>query len=76
MRKTGRGFFAEERNLNLMTPRELERAAASVGGFSHRVSYAMLLCLPSNLLLSMKRAREPGYVGVSAAAPRRHSRQR
>jgi hypothetical protein len=55
MRKTGRGFFAEESNLNLMTPRELDRAAANVGGFSHQVSYALLVCLPSNLLLSMKR---------------------
>jgi hypothetical protein len=41
-----------------MTRRGLNRAAASVGGFSHHVSYAKLVCLPSNLLLSVKRGGE------------------
>ena len=36
MRRTGRGFFAEEANLNLMTARELGRAAAGVEGFGRR----------------------------------------
>lgn len=55
MRRTGRGFFAEESNLNLMTTRELGRAATGVG-FDYKVSRVLLAGLPSNLLLSMRRA--------------------
>ena len=56
MRRTSRGFFAEESNLNLMTSPELRRAAAGVGdGFNDSVSYVFLLGLPSNLLLCMWR---------------------
>jgi len=59
MRRTGRGFFAEEGNLNLMTATELRRAAAATEGFEHRVCAVGLAGWPSNLLLSMRRAK-PG----------------
>jgi ubiquinone/menaquinone biosynthesis C-methylase UbiE len=55
MRRTGRAFFAEEANLNLMTGAELARAAAGVGGFEHQVSRVGLGGWPSNLLLAMRR---------------------
>jgi hypothetical protein len=54
MRRTGRGFFAEENNLNLMIARELRRAAAG-NGFDFKLSHALLIGLRSNLLLSMRR---------------------
>ncbi|MFZ0422355.1 MAG: methyltransferase domain-containing protein [Xanthobacteraceae bacterium] len=54
MRRTGREFFAEESNLNLMTARELSRATTGVG-FAHKVSYVSLVGLRSNLLLSIRR---------------------
>ncbi len=54
MRRTGREFFAEESNLNLMTGRELSRATTGVG-FTHKVGYVSLVGLRSNLLLSMRR---------------------
>jgi Methyltransferase domain len=59
MRRTGRGFFADEANLNLMTARELGRAAAGVAGFSAAVSTVHLGGWPSNLLLTMRRDRAP-----------------
>jgi ubiquinone/menaquinone biosynthesis C-methylase UbiE len=55
MRRTGRGFFAEERNLNLMTARALSRAAVANSGFRHEVSSVALAGWPSNLLLNMRR---------------------
>jgi Methyltransferase domain len=57
MRRTGRGFFAEEANLNLMTARELGRAAAGVAGFSAVLSSIDLAGWPSNLLLTLRRDR-------------------
>jgi hypothetical protein len=57
MRRSGRGFFAEEANLNLMSASELRRAAQDIAGFEHNVSHALLGGWPSNLLLSMRRAR-------------------
>jgi hypothetical protein len=57
MRRTGRGFFAEEANLNLMTGRELSRAAAGVSGFSATVSAVHLGGWPSNLLVTLRRVR-------------------
>jgi hypothetical protein len=59
MRRTGRGFFADEANLNLMTARELGRAAAGVAGFSATVSTVHLGGWPSNLLLTMRRRLTP-----------------
>jgi Methyltransferase domain len=59
MRRTRRGFFAEEANLNLMTARELGRAAAAVEGFASQVSFVFLAGWPSNLLLTMRRCRAP-----------------
>lgn len=55
MRRTGRGFFAEERNLNLMTGTELSRAASASDGFAHEVKSVLLIGWPSNLLLNMRR---------------------
>jgi len=54
MRRTGRHFFAEEANLNLMTAAELgiaARAAFNVHKFEYRVSSVRLGGWPSNLLL-------------------------
>ncbi len=56
MRRTGRSFFADEGKLNLMTSRELGRAAAGIGDFAHDVSHVRLAGWPSNLLLVMRRA--------------------
>lgn len=55
MRRTGRGFFAEERNLNLMTASALSRAAAANRGFRYEMSSVSLTGWPSNLLLNMRR---------------------
>jgi len=55
MRRTGRGFFAEEQNLNLMTASELSCAAAANQTFKYRVSTVPLGGWPSNLLLNMRR---------------------
>jgi hypothetical protein len=63
MRRTGRGFFAEESNLNLMTAHELHGAAARGGDeFAHKISSVLLFGLRSNLLLSMRR---PGAVNIA-----------
>jgi Methyltransferase domain len=59
MRRTGRSFFAQEANLNLMTAQELGRAAAGIAGFSGTVSTVHLAGWPSNLLLTMRRDRAP-----------------
>jgi hypothetical protein len=55
MRAGGHAFFADERNLNLMTGRELAAAAARVAGFSAAVATVALAGWPSNLLLAMRR---------------------
>lgn len=55
MRRTGRGFFADECNLNLMTAGALSDAAAANHGFTHNVSNVALGGWPSNLLLNMSR---------------------
>ncbi|MBG1232943.1 methyltransferase domain-containing protein [Aestuariivirga litoralis] len=57
MRKTGRGFFAEESNLNLMGGAELRRAATLAGiegQLNVTLSSVSLLGWPSNLLLAGK----------------------
>jgi ubiquinone/menaquinone biosynthesis C-methylase UbiE len=59
MRGTGRGFFADEANLNLMTGKEVAAAAASVAGFEHDLSYVSLGGWPSNILLVMQRRHMP-----------------
>jgi hypothetical protein len=59
MRWSGRGFFAEEVNLNLMTGSELARAAAGVEGFECALSSVALGGWPSNLLLTLRRRRSP-----------------
>lgn len=57
MRRTGRAFFADEANLNLMTASELRRAAAASAGeqFDITVTTANLAGWPSNLLLIGRR---------------------
>jgi hypothetical protein len=64
MRRTGRGFFADERNLNLMTARALSGAAAANHDFTHNVSSVALVGWPSNLLLNMRR------LGAATPSPR------
>ena len=54
MRKTGREFFAEEANLNLMSRNDLLRAASAAIDFvtwAYRVEVMSLVGWPSNLLL-------------------------
>jgi ubiquinone/menaquinone biosynthesis C-methylase UbiE len=51
MRATGYSFFAEERNLNLLSMREMRAIAARVHGFKFRVSSVSLWGWPSNVLL-------------------------
>ena len=55
MRRTGRGFFAEEANLNLLTGREIAKAADGVAGFDSDLSYVALAGWPRNILLAMRR---------------------
>jgi hypothetical protein len=55
MRRTGRGFFAEEANLNLLTGNEIVSAAKGVDGFESDLSYVSLAGWPSNILLVMRR---------------------
>jgi ubiquinone/menaquinone biosynthesis C-methylase UbiE len=62
MRRTGRSFFADEMNLNLMTGKEVATAADGVAGFESELSYVSLAGWPSNILLAMRRRR------VAAAA--------
>lgn len=68
MRITGREFFAEESNLNLMTRRELALAARNAIGddrFTVKVSSATLLGWPSNLLLTVCVPVEPNHLEQS-----------
>ena len=51
LRRTGRGFFAEESNLNLMTRGDLLRAAGRAGIARPRVDHVSLGLWPTNLLL-------------------------
>jgi Methyltransferase domain len=55
MRRTGRDFFADEANLNLMTGKEVAAAADGVAGFERELSYVSLAGWPSNILLAMRR---------------------
>ena len=66
MRATGRGFFASEDNLNLMTTSELRRAAALNDAFECNVSHVFLGGWPSNLLLIMHRSETPVAGGGAA----------
>ena len=56
LRKTGRAFFADEQNLNLMTRGDLACSASEAGIAGANVGSVSLLGWPSNLLL---RARKP-----------------
>ena len=55
MRRTGREFFADEANLNLLTGKEITAAAGGVAGFESDLSYVSLAGWPSNILLAMRR---------------------
>jgi Methyltransferase domain len=57
MRTSGREFFAEEGNLNLLTTRELGIISARTEGFSFDVGSVSLGGWPSNLLLIGRRLR-------------------
>jgi ubiquinone/menaquinone biosynthesis C-methylase UbiE len=57
MRLSGRSFFADERNLNLMTPAELRRAATAAltnCNVEFQVETQALAGWPSNLLLIVR----------------------
>jgi hypothetical protein len=55
MRAVGYDFFAEERNLNLLSKREISAIGSGVHGFEIRVSAVSLWGWPSNLLLIGRR---------------------
>jgi ubiquinone/menaquinone biosynthesis C-methylase UbiE len=58
MRRTGRSFFAQEANLNLMSSIDLRRSATSAlanGKFQFKVETISLAGWPSNLLLTVRR---------------------
>lgn len=55
LRHTGRGFFAEERNLNLMTRGDLRQAAEAAGIAGAELLSVRLFGWPSNLLLIARR---------------------
>jgi SAM-dependent methyltransferase len=57
MRSTGRDFFADESNLNLLDARNLASITRYVEDFTFRISSVSLWYWPSNLLLIGKRRR-------------------
>jgi ubiquinone/menaquinone biosynthesis C-methylase UbiE len=63
MRASGKAFFAEEANLNLLTARELRTIASGIEGFVFRISNVWLGGWPSNLLLIGRR-----HTGMERAA--------
>ena len=58
MRRTGRPFFADERNLDLLSRRDLRDIMAEIDGYDFVVSSVSLLGWPSNLLVAGRR--KPG----------------
>jgi hypothetical protein len=66
MKMTGRSFFAEEANLNLLTGTELRAIADRAKCFSFSLSSVMLCGWPSNLLLT---GRRQGRGGRAAPSP-------
>jgi len=57
MRHTGRAFFADEANLNLVSRSDLARLAQGIEGYRFELSSVPLLGWPSNLLLIGHRLR-------------------
>ncbi|HEX9301098.1 MAG TPA: methyltransferase domain-containing protein [Casimicrobiaceae bacterium] len=55
MRRTGRAFFADERNLDLLSRRDLSDAVAAIDAFEFGISSVALAGWPSNLLLVGRR---------------------
>jgi hypothetical protein len=56
LERLGHSELAKEENLNLMTERDLRKAAEDVGGWSFKFEEARLLGLRSNLVLFGRRA--------------------
>jgi ubiquinone/menaquinone biosynthesis C-methylase UbiE len=60
LRRFGYNFFADERNLNLMSGRQLQRASAGIPGWNREIATAKLLGWDSNLILiATKSAKSP-----------------
>jgi ubiquinone/menaquinone biosynthesis C-methylase UbiE len=57
MRQMGRPFFAEERNLDLLSRRDLADSFAAIDAFEFAISSVTLIGWPSNLLLVGRRKR-------------------
>jgi hypothetical protein len=51
MRRTGRSFFSQEENLNLLGAGDVRKIATTVGVASPRVEHVTLGLWPTNLLL-------------------------
>jgi len=58
MRRTGRPFFADEKNLDLLSRRDLRRVVAAVDGFDFRIASVSLAGWPSNFLVIGQRRPE------------------
>lgn len=56
MRRTGRAFFADEENLNLLGTKDLMKAAIAAGVASPKILFVTLGLWPTNLLLVGKKA--------------------
>jgi len=57
MRQLGYGFYAEEKNLNLMSRADLRKAVSDIKGWRFEIITAKLWSWPSNLLLFAHRSR-------------------
>lgn len=55
LRMAGRGSFADETVLNLLTPTEMREMASAIRGFGYQLQRAWFCGWPSNLLLTMTR---------------------
>jgi hypothetical protein len=58
MRRTGRPFFADVRNLDLLSRRDLRGIVAAIAAFEFRIASVSLLGWPSNLLVIGRRRQD------------------
>jgi ubiquinone/menaquinone biosynthesis C-methylase UbiE len=58
MRRTGRPFFADVRNLDLLSRRDLRGIVAAIEGFEFRIASVSLLGWPSNFLVIARRRKD------------------
>ena len=65
LRRTGRAFFADEENLNLMTAADMRRSAEAAGIAGAEQRSVTLLGWPSNLLLVARKTSEPDAISVA-----------